>query len=269
LKSKFLRIEKQIILSLIFKGAIMSKMIIKIVDHDQKVFNMIDYGGDFEFFNDPRCDELMEHCERITSATNRHIEAFPGTVPPFSEDSLSSDLLFEGYHKSSLWLPTRRMRNVYLRGIEIPDNVINVFQKEGPVCPGNEDQLINDLGMHCFRYDCESPDWLENLMRQHVGSFKDDHHGIPKLVKAPQIYRVDIGMVHCDLSDPQGFEVFRDVWEIFERKIPIIIIIPKERYEFSSVVAAMRLGAENVVVEDDIPALKDAILDAPIIFHSF
>jgi hypothetical protein len=76
-------------------------------------------------------------------------------------------------------------------------------------------------------------------------------------------------MVHCDLSDPQGFEVFRDVWEIFERKIPIIIIIPKERYEFSSVVAAMRLGAENVVVEDDIPALKDAILDAPIIFHSF
>jgi len=61
----------------------MSKMIIKIVDHDQKVFNMIDYGGDFEFFNDPRCDELMEHCERITSATNRHIEAFPGLFPHF------------------------------------------------------------------------------------------------------------------------------------------------------------------------------------------
>jgi hypothetical protein len=247
----------------------MSKMIIKIVDHDQKVFNMIDYGEGYEFFSDPRCGELMEHCERITSTTNRHIEASPGAVPPFSEEFLSSDLLLNGYRKSSLWLPTRRMRNVYLSGFEVPDNIINVFQKDSPICPNNEDQLFRDIGMHCFKYNCESPDWAEKIMHQHVGSLKDNAFGIPKLVEAPKIYRVNIGIVHCDLSDPQGFEVFHDVWEIFERKIPIIIIIPKERYEFSSVVAAMRLGAENVVVEDDIPALKDAILDAPIIFHSF
>jgi hypothetical protein len=247
----------------------MSKMIIKIVDHDQKVFNMIDYGEGYEFFSDPRCDELMEHCERITSTTNRHIEAFPGAVPPFSEEFLSADLLLKGYHKSSLWLPTRRLRNEYLHGFEVPDNVISVFQNDGPICPNNEDQLFKDIGMHCFKYDCESTDWLEQVMHNHIWSLKYDAAGIPDLVAAPQIYRVDIGIIHCDLSYPQGFENFREVWEIFERKIPVIIAIPKERYEFSSVVAAMRLGAENVVVEDDIPALKDAILDAPIIFRSF
>jgi hypothetical protein len=175
----------------------------------------------------------------------------------------------EGYQKSNLWLPTRRMRNVYLHGFEVPDNVISVFQKDGPICPNNEDQLFRDIGMHCFKYDCESTDWLEHIMHNHIGSLKDDAAGIPNLVSAPQIYRVDIGIIHCDLSDPKGFEVFRKILEIFERKIPAIIIIPKERYEFSSVVAAMRLGAENVVVEDDIPALKDAIIDAPIIFRSF
>jgi hypothetical protein len=243
----------------------MSRMLIRVIDHDQKVFNIIDNGGNYKYFTDPRCDDLFNQIEEITDSTKRCIEALPFPDSQFSEDSLSKDLLEKGYIKAHDWCPTRRIRNYYLPGVHIVDNALSVYQNLDRARERNEWCFFNDLGMRNFRRVCDSVYWMEQIRNRHVGRHVEDAAGIPVLMPASRRNQIDIIAIHCDLNNPEGFAVFRYVFNLFEKVVPVIIVVPRNDLDLSITVKAMRMGAEAVVAEADITSFKNAVLDARLL----
>jgi hypothetical protein len=245
----------------------MSRMLIRVIDYDQKIFNIIDNGDNFISFNDRRAVKLLDQIERIKISTRRNVEGLPYPADQFSEEALSKELIDSGYKKESTWCPTRRFRNFYLPGITVVDNALSVFQNQDRTREIKEWGLFREIGMQHFRRICDSDSWVIQIQNRHIGRWGDDSSGIPRLVPAVRRNTIDIAIVHCDLMDPKGFNIFQTVLELFEKKIPLIVMVPSMIFDLSIAITAMRMGAESVIGEADLETFNNAILDAPIIIN--
>jgi hypothetical protein len=159
------------------------------------------------------------------------------------------------------------MRRKYLPGVKPVDNALSVYQNLDRARERNEWEFFEKLGMQNFRHVCDSIEWTNQIQNRHIGRYVDDAAGIPVLVPAVSRNQIDIAIVHCDLSDPGGLAIFTNVLEIFEKIVPVVIVIPSDELDLSTTVTAMRMGAEGITTEDNFTAFEKVILDAPLIFR--
>ncbi len=238
----------------------MAQMFARMIDHDRRVFNVVDLGPGYERFDDPRGEKLAQYRDDITSTTNRRIEIMPWAVPPFSLEGLSSELLSKGYIFDPTWCPTRRMRREYLP--EIHEKAVFVLQERNNDLENAVSRVLADLNIEFFVYCSDRTGWDEEMYQRHVGVWEDDAKGIPHLVPAPEELKVDLTIVYCTLADPTGFAVFTGVRDCFDGQV--IVIVPTGSCSVADAMAAIRLRAETVLELKDLSNLESAILDAAL-----
>jgi hypothetical protein len=239
----------------------MAQMIARMIDHDRRIFNLVDLGAGYERFDDPRAEKLSQHPDRITTATNRRIEILPLAVPPFSFED--SELLSKGYIFNPKWCPTRRMRREYLP--EIHEKAVFVLQDRCADLENVVSRVMADLNIKYFVYCSDCPAWDEEMYKQHIGIWENDAKNIPHLVSAHEELKINLAIVYCKLSDPTGFAIFTSVRDCFDQTVQVIVIVPTGSCTVADAMAAMRRGAETVLEVSDLSNLESAILDAALV----